>query len=121
LSVEAQSELMTRPSGKYALERVPDSKESRLDEIKDITGSDFLVRGNTLRIGYTLPDDSLHGGNATVAPLADHRSSRWQCARVAILAVQRADTSEAKAVLRQLADGHPDILPTKEAKAALAK
>jgi TolA-binding protein len=30
-------------------------------------------------------------------------------------------SDDAKAVLKQLADGHPDILPTKEAKAALER
>jgi hypothetical protein len=30
-------------------------------------------------------------------------------------------TAEAKEVLKQLADGHPDILPTKDAKAALER
>jgi TolA-binding protein len=45
----------------------------------------------------------------------------WQRARIAILALELVGTADAKAVLKQLADGHPDILPTKEAKAALAR
>jgi hypothetical protein len=35
--------------------------------------------------------------------------------------LERVGTPDAKAALKQLADGHPDILPTKEAKAALER
>lgn len=45
----------------------------------------------------------------------------WQRARLAIIALERTGTADSKAVLRQLADGHPDILPTKEAKAVLER
>jgi hypothetical protein len=45
----------------------------------------------------------------------------WQRARLAVIILERAKADEAKAVLKQLADGHPDILPTKEAKAALER
>lgn len=56
-----------------------------------------------------------------VPELSKQTCAQWQRARLAIVALERNGSPEAKAVLKQLADGHPDILPTKEAKAALER
>lgn len=58
---------------------------------------------------------------APVPELKRQTCAQWQRARLAILALERNKSDEAKAVLKQLADGHPDILPTREAKAALER
>lgn len=58
---------------------------------------------------------------APVPELAKQTCVQWQRARLAIRALEHDKSDEAKAVLKQLADGHPDILPTKEAKAALER
>jgi hypothetical protein len=58
---------------------------------------------------------------APVPELAKQTCAQWERARLAIRALERNKSDEAKAVLKQLADGHPDILPTKEAKAALGR
>lgn len=56
---------------------------------------------------------------APVPELSKQTCVQWQRARLAIVALERNGTADAKGVLKQLADGHPDILPTKEARAAL--
>ncbi len=48
-----------------------------------------------------------------VEPLAEIDPPQWHRARAAIAALQHIPTGDAKVVLKQLADGHPDILPTK--------
>jgi hypothetical protein len=58
---------------------------------------------------------------APVPPLEKQTCAQWQRARLAIVVLEKIGTAEAKEVLKQLADGHPDILPTKEAKAALGR
>jgi hypothetical protein len=58
---------------------------------------------------------------APVPELAKQTCVQWQRARLAVRALERDKSDEAKAVLKQLADGHPHILPTKEAKAALER
>ncbi len=58
---------------------------------------------------------------AIVPELSKQTCVQWQRARLAVVALERNGSAEAKAVLKQLADGHPDILPTKEAKAALER
>jgi hypothetical protein len=58
---------------------------------------------------------------APVPELSKQTCVQWQRARLAILALERMKSDAAKEVLKQLADGHPDILPTKDAKAALGR
>lgn len=58
---------------------------------------------------------------APVPELSKQTCAQWQRARLAVLALERNKSDEAKEVLKQLADGHPDILPTKDAKAALGR
>jgi hypothetical protein len=58
---------------------------------------------------------------APVPELKQQTCAQWQRARLAILALERGKSDDAKAVLKQLADGHPEILPTREAKAALER
>lgn len=50
-----------------------------------------------------------------------NESTHWRRARMAITALEHMKSDKAKAVLKQLADGHPDIPPTRKAKAALAR
>ncbi len=67
-------------------------------------------------------EHSQNGGRITspcrVGTLESMTPLEWQRARLAILALERSGTADSLVVLNQLADGHPDILPTKEAKAA---
>ena len=64
-------------------------------------------------------------GTATMrcqtAPLAGLSPKPWTRVRLTVLALERLGTPDAVAVLKQVADGHPDILPTQEAKAALKR
>ncbi|MFO0975719.1 MAG: hypothetical protein U0996_04935 [Planctomycetaceae bacterium] len=47
-----------------------------------------------------------------------NESTHWRRARMAITALEHMKSDEAKAVLKQLADGHPAAPPTQKAKAA---
>ncbi len=60
-------------------------------------------------------------GGSRIEPLGELDPVSWQRARLAIIALEHNASDDAVAVLKQLAEGHPDILPTKEAKAALKK
>lgn len=62
-----------------------------------------------------------HSETIELKPMDEMFSYHWRRVRMAIVALERMNTDDAKAVLKQLADGHPDILPTKEAKAALER
>lgn len=50
-----------------------------------------------------------------------NESTHWRRARMAITALEHMKSDEAKAVLKQLADGHPAAPPTQKAKAALSR
>jgi hypothetical protein len=63
------------------------------------------------------------GGKSKIRlqPLDELCPAPWRQVRLAVIALERTGTPEAVAVLQQLADGHPDVLPTKDAKAALKR
>lgn len=116
-----QCELMTTDQGRSALfylgygyalppDRIEVSSECQL------TGSD-----EGMSMSYTHATGGQHHQTVRIEPLSDLNPQQWQRARAAVLILERVGTKDAKAVLKQLADGHPDILPTKEAKAALQR
>ncbi len=90
-------------------------------ELGELTYPVFLFDGLYLHSYSTVGDFVDSKGHAEIAPLKDYDPKPWHRARLAIIALEHNATDAAIAVLKQLADGHPDILPTKEAKAALKK
>jgi hypothetical protein len=121
LSFDEQCELMTTEHGQMALcemwcfdDRVPDRVGGR--HVGGGTGEAWELR-------QWVSIDRLRDltRKKQLDPTDQTRHRHWQRARIAILALEHAGTPDAKAVLKQLADGHPDILPTKEAKAALER
>jgi len=83
----------------------------------------IVERGDRRQLKLKSPDPMGRGESVTIElkPMGEMFSFHWQRVRLAIIALERMKSDEAKAVLKQLADGHPDILPTKEAKAALER
>lgn len=120
LSWQEQCDAVTTDPGRSALYRlwgatgVPD----RLDIYPDAELTPRDGGGLTLSYG---PAGNRVSTWVTPGDLTTLVPAHWQRARLAVVALERMKTAEAKAVLAQLADGHPDILPTKEAKAALKR
>jgi hypothetical protein len=122
LSAKEQCDLITTDHGRSALWGLREGNEATVpDKISVLGGCSLTCAGDLLTFSSTTPG----GGRCTwvvgETPLAELDLKAWQRARVAILALERAGTKEAKAALKQLADGHPDIRPTKDAKAALQR
>lgn len=53
--------------------------------------------------------------------LEDLMTPAWYRVCLAIVVLERIATTEAREVLKELSRGHPDIKPTREAKAALER
>ena len=54
-------------------------------------------------------------------PVKDIVNSAWTRQRMAIIALERIGTPEAVAILKDLATGHPEVKPTREAMAAVER
>jgi hypothetical protein len=90
--------------------------ELGMENIEEISLGQSTVTWTSLdRLGNRIPSWDF------VPTLSTFRLATWERARIAIILLERIGTPDAKAVLKQLADGHPDILPTKEAKVAIAR
>lgn len=123
LSWKEQCDAVTTDHGRSALFHLWGATTGVPDRLDIYPDAELTPREGGLTLRYT--HGQVGGGLMTtwVTPgeLATLAPTHWQRARLAILALERMKTAEAKAVLTQLADGHPDILPTKEAKAALKR
>jgi hypothetical protein len=121
LTLTEQCELMTNDRGRSLLfqfwwidyDTAPRSGVLRPDCTLTATATGLTARHTPIQREVT--------ADAPVEALKAESCGVWQRARLAIRALERDKSDEAKAVLKQLADGHPDILPTKEAKAALER
>ncbi len=75
--------------------------------------------------GYLYLHHTLNGQRqkftVTFSPIAEYSSFEFLRAQFCVLALERLGTADAKDVLKQLAEGHPEIGPTKDAKAALER
>jgi hypothetical protein len=122
LTPDEQFAAVTTDHGRAALfdlyqfhHHIPDTIAERKDWGLAVSGGRVMFAGppreglEALRLSRELPRQE------TFNP------PHWRRARLAIVALERIKTDDSKAVLKQLADGHPDILPTKEAKAALER
>jgi hypothetical protein len=91
-------------------------------------GAEYIFADSTLKprgddglaLSYSVGNGRLETWQ-TPGTLAILAPPHWQRARLVVLALERMKSAEAKAVLTQLAAGHPDILPTREAKSALER
>ena len=120
LGLREQCDLMTTDHGRCAFHALCDHPSETPAVIKVRRESRLSVPGDKFVFVKSIDDtrdDRLLP--VIVWPLTELNAPHWWRIRIAVLALQRAGTPEAKAVLRQLAGGHPDILPTREAKAAL--
>lgn len=122
LSLQQQFDLMTTANGRWLLfqlwwrdyDRAPaQMKELRIEDKFEVTDTGLRQTITSGTKTATL--------EARVSELRQQTCRHWQRARLAILALEHIGTADAKAVLKQLADGHPDIQPTREAKAALER
>jgi hypothetical protein len=121
LTPDEQFAAVTTDHGRAALfglyqlhQHVPDTIVTRKDW-------GLAVSGGRVVFASPQPKFDSDRASADLPRLETFRPPHWQRARLAVVALERVKTDEAKAVLKQLADGHPDILPTKEAKAALKR
>ncbi len=118
--IQTQCELMTTDHGRAALFHLTRFAPGVPGKVDVREGSSLGVRDGRVELS------SFAGGrveveSTAVQTLGELTPIHWQRARLAVVVLERVKTDEAKAVLKQLADGHPDILPTKEAKAALER
>ncbi|MEO2090608.1 MAG: hypothetical protein ABGY75_14075, partial [Gemmataceae bacterium] len=79
------------------------------------------VRGELLVATKRIQGGKLGVAEARHSPLNELSHTPWTRARLAVLALERLGTANAVAVLKQLATGHDEVLPTIEAKAALKR
>lgn len=120
LPIETQCELMTTDHGRAALFHLTRFAPNVPDAIDVQEGSSLAIVNSRVELSY-LSGGRVQIESARIESLGEMTPIHWQRVRLAILVLERVGTADAKAVLKQLADGHPDILPTKEAKAALER
>jgi len=126
LDWQEQVNAVTTAQGRTALFKLWQTHTVAAPAILDADPGDTLgivERGDHRQLKLKSPDPKGRGESVTIElkPMDEMFSFHWQRVRLAIIALERMRSDEAKAVLKQLADGHPDILPTKEAKAALER
>ncbi len=95
--------------------------DSHYDPYTELRGSAIVIGSGRLNLVYRPGGVFTSYSALHFEPLELMTPSHWQRARLAIIAMERNASEDAIAGLKQLADGHPGILPTKEAKAALKK
>ncbi|MEO2090611.1 MAG: hypothetical protein ABGY75_14090 [Gemmataceae bacterium] len=119
VSVEDQIEAVTNDAGRSRLMAVysPDSPNGTVRVRQDFN---LTIDGERL-LGVVHRGGSEAREYVTIQPLAEYTPAPWRQVRLAVLALERAKSPEAVAVLKQLADGHPAIRPTRDAKAALER
>jgi hypothetical protein len=120
IPTDAQCETVTTDHGRAALFHLTRFAPGVPDEIDVKVGSSLLVRDDRMELNFWA-GGRLAFDSVAIEPLEKLTPIHWQRARLAVVVLERVATPDAKAALRQLADGHPDILPTKEAKAALER
>lgn len=118
--IDTQCKLVTTDHGRTALFHLTRWAPNVPDKIDVKEGNTLgIVEGRVelhyLSGGISETESTAVGSLETMTPI------HWQRARLAIVALERVGTPDAVTALKQLADGHPDILPTKEAKAALER
>lgn len=91
------------------------------EQIEVYPGAQLSPREDGLTLNCTNPGGAMWSTWVAPGRIDTASSPHWQRVRLAIMALERMKTADAKGVLKQLADGHPDILPTKEAKAVLKR
>lgn len=79
------------------------------------------VRGESLAATQQFQRAKVGVTEGRVPPLSELSPAPWTRVRLAVLALERQGTTDAVAVLKQLAAGHDEVLPTIEAKAALKR
>ncbi len=117
---DTQCKLVTTDHGRAALFHLTRFAPGVPEKIDLKEGSSLAVRDGRMVLEY-VSGRRFEIESTAVESLDKMTSIHWQRARLAVVALERMKTDDAKAVLKQLAAGHPDILPTKEAKAALER
>ncbi len=115
---DTQCKLVTTDHGRAALFHLTRFAAGVPDKLEVTEGTTLFMVYGRMELRYPSGGRGEYDSTA-VEPLDQMTTTHWQRARLAVVVLERVKTADAKAVLKQLADGHPDILPTKEAKAAL--
>lgn len=118
--IDAQCKMVATDHGRSALFHLTRWAPNVPDKIDVREGSTLNIVDGRVELHYP---DGRRGEieSVPVAPLEQMTPTLWQRARLAVVVLERVGTLDAVTALKQLADGHPDILPTKEAKAALER
>ncbi len=122
IPLEEQIRLMTEDRSRWSLFNFHDASRPTPKTFTVFDGTKLEIFGELLWISH--PErggGKRHVQFARIEKLETLNPPEWQRARLAILALERNASADAVIVLKQLADGHPGILPTREAKAALKK
>ena len=113
ISIWELNELVTSESGVTRLYGVLASMDT--ETLKDYRYSSFKIHDGTLLF------HSVFGGKSALRlqEIGDLRPASWNFTRLMIPVLKHRGTPEARNLLEEIAKGHPDILPAREAKAVL--
>jgi hypothetical protein len=120
-----EEELLKAPTNDLAKRRTYEVLfESDTSHVAGKTDFSIEVVDGVFKLGMPSGNpapNSRHHFTAGYRPLKDMDKFCWQQQELAILAVERINTPEARALLKDLATGHPEARPTREAKEALQR